>query len=243
MNLLEVRGVTKSFGGIQALNGCGLELREGEIGGLIGPNGSGKTTLFNVVTGYERADAGAVEFRGKGILRRGPGEIFHLGIGRTFQLTRVFGRLTAVENLHVAAQRSGLRALVRGWSASQEKERALSTLEYVGLANVSSLPAASLSYGQRKLLEFASILMAQPSVILLDEPAGGVNPTMIGFMADRIRDLNRQGTTFLIVEHNMTFVMDLCHRVTVMHRGATIATGEPAEIRSNRAVLDAYLGD
>lgn len=242
MSLLEVDGAIKHFGGIQALNACSLTLEEGEISGLIGPNGSGKTTLFNAVTGYTRLDSGTINFKGKKITNASPGAIFKRGLGRTFQLTRIFPRLTVIENMHVAAQRSGFLATVGRWSWGKEHERALELLEFVGLAHLRDLTAGSLSYGQKKLLEFASILVAEPEVILLDEPAGGVNPTMVQLMSDRIKSLNRDGISFLIVEHNMGFVMDLCHQVTVMHQGATIRRGTPTEVRNDPAVLEAYLG-
>jgi ABC-type branched-subunit amino acid transport system ATPase component len=243
MSLLEATDISKSFGGIQALNACSVRAEEGEINGLIGPNGSGKTTLFNVMTGYERADGGTVQMRGKSITNASPRRVFGMGIGRTFQLTRIFPRLTVLENMHVAVQREGLLGALRHWNATRERDRALELLEFVGLTDLKDLSAGSLSYGQKKLLEFASVLVAEPKVILLDEPAGGVNPTMITYLADRIRSLNKAGVTFLVVEHNMEFVMDLCHRISVMHRGTVIAEGKPAEIRGNPAVLDAYLGD
>jgi neutral amino acid transport system ATP-binding protein len=244
VSLLEVNGAVKSFGGVHALTGCNVTVNEGEIAGLIGPNGSGKTTLFNVTTGYERVDSGEVRFAGKRTTRSSPGRIFRLGLGRTFQLTRIFPRLTVEQNIHVASQRAGFLSSMRPWSLGHEHRRAIEMLEFVGLAGLRDLEAGSLSYGQKKLLEFASVLVADPRVILLDEPAGGVNPTMIGLMADRIRTLNRdQGITFLIVEHNMQFVMEVCHRVMVMHRGSTICDGPPETVRNDPAVLEAYLGD
>jgi ABC-type branched-subunit amino acid transport system ATPase component len=243
MSLLEVRGVSKAYGGIQALNGCSLAVEQGKITGLIGPNGSGKTTLFNVITGYERADAGEVLFDGARISGARPDRVFARGIGRTFQLTRIFPRLTVLENMHVAAPGGAGLGLWRRWSSPHEQRRATELLEFVGIAQLKDAPASDLSYGQKKLLEFACILVAEPRVILLDEPAGGVNPTMINRLADHIRTLNARGITFLVVEHNMEFVMGLCDTVNVMHRGARIAEGTPAEVRGNPAVLEAYLGD
>lgn len=243
MSLLQATGVSKSFGGIQALNACSISVEQGSITGLIGPNGSGKTTMFNVITGYERQDIGQVQFDGVDISRLGPDKIFKMGIGRTFQLTRIFPRLTVTENMHIAIRRKGLVSLFSRWSASGEHDRALQLLQFVGLTHLKDAPAGSLSYGQRKLLELAFILIAEPKMILLDEPAGGINPTLIGQLGERIRELNRQGVTFLIVEHNMEFVMGLCNRVMVMHRGAKLAEGTPEAVRSNPAVLEAYLGD
>jgi branched-chain amino acid transport system ATP-binding protein len=242
--LLDVTGVSKSFGGVKALSACHLEIREGEINGLIGPNGSGKTTLFNVITGYERVQQGEVSFRGADITNAPPDRVFGLGIGRTFQLTRLFSRLSVLENMLVATQRQEgwLRSIVRRAGSAAEKRRAMELLDFVGIAALAGDPAGSLSYGQRKLLELASLLVADPSVLLLDEPAGGVNPTLIGHLADRIIELNKAGKTFLVVEHNMEFVMGLCHRVTVLSQGATLVSGTPDEVRSNPAVLDAYLG-
>ncbi len=242
MSILEARNVSKAFGGIQALDACSISVEQGTITGLIGPNGSGKTTLFNVITGYERVDSGTISFQGTSIANASPDQVFRRGIGRTFQLTRVFPRLTVLENMHVAAQRQNLKGLLGRWSSSHEQKRALELLDFVGITRLKDMPASNLSYGQKKLLEFAFILIAEPQVILLDEPAGGVNPMMIRQLAERIRALNERGVTFLVVEHNMEFVMDLCHSVTVLHRGAKIAEGTPEEVRNNPVVLEAYLG-
>ncbi len=242
MKLLEAAEVSKSFGGIRALDGCSIDVEKGSITGLIGPNGSGKTTLFNVATCYEILDRGEILFEGRSIVRASPDKVFRLGMARTFQLTRVFPRLTVLENMHVASQRQGFKALLSRWSFSHEQRRALELLDFVGIAHLKDLPAGDLSYGQKKLLEFAYVLISDPQVILLDEPAGGVNPTMIHQLTERIRSLNKSGVTFLIVEHNMEFVMGLCDRVMVMHRGARIADGTPDVIRKDPAVLEAYLG-
>lgn len=244
MSLLSVEGVSRSFGGLQALNLCSLEVAEGSITGLIGPNGSGKTTLFNVITGYVKPDEGVVRFRGEDVTGLKPNQIFARGVGRTFQLTRIFARLSVLENMLVATQRqeSWLRGLTRSKSSSEEVDTAMEWLEFVGIARLSHLQAGALSYGQRKLLELAYVLVADPQVILLDEPAGGVNLTLINQIAEKIRTLNAQGKTFLIVEHNMEFVMSLCHGVTVMHQGCNLVTGTPSEVRRDPRVLDAYLG-
>jgi neutral amino acid transport system ATP-binding protein len=242
MSLLEAQNVSKAFGGIHALDTCSITVEQGTIAGLIGPNGSGKTTLFNVITGYERIDTGNIQIQGQTITNSTPDKVFRLGIGRTFQLTRIFPKLTVMENMHVAAQRQGTRALLSRWSSTHEQKRALELLDFVGLTELKDMPAANLSYGQKKLLEFAFVLIAEPKVILLDEPAGGINPTLINQLAERIRTLNKNGVTFLVVEHNMEFVMGLCHTVTVMHRGSKIAEGTPEVVRKNPAVLEAYLG-
>jgi neutral amino acid transport system ATP-binding protein len=245
--LLRTDGVMKSFGGVQALSGATLEVDEGTVAGLIGPNGSGKTTLFNVITGYARADAGEVYFGDRPITNAAPDKVFALGIGRTFQLTRIFPRLTVMENMLVAAQnRDRPRNLLARTSRNhwaQQRQRAMELLEFVGIAGHASVGAGTLSYGQRKLLELAYVLVADPAVILLDEPAGGVNPSLINHITDRIRELNASGKTFLIVEHNMEFVMGLCARVTVLDSGGVTASGPPDIIRTDKRVLDAYLGE
>jgi ABC-type branched-subunit amino acid transport system ATPase component len=244
--LLSTEDVTKAFGGVHALTGCCLEVAEGSITGLIGPNGSGKTTLFNVITGYERVDRGEVYLDGKRITNAAPDRVFGLGVGRTFQLTRVFARLTVMENMIIAAHHhergDGFRNPFARAGGAATRRRAADLLEFTGIASHAGELAGTLSYGQRKLLEMAYVLIAQPRIVLLDEPAGGVNPSLITHIGDRIRQLNEQGTTFLIVEHNMDFVMTLCHQVTVLDYGTVVAAGPPAEVRNNPRVLDAYLG-
>jgi branched-chain amino acid transport system ATP-binding protein len=243
-NLIEASGVVKAYGGIKALDGCNLEVREGEITGLIGPNGSGKTTLFNVITGYEQVQQGTVTFKGKDITNASPDRVFGLGIGRTFQLTRMFARLTVLENMLVATQRdeNWARGVMRLAGSHSERARAIELLDFVGITRLAHEPAGNLSYGQRKLLELASLLVADPAILLLDEPAGGVNPTLINHLADRIKDLNSDGKTILVVEHNMEFVMGICSRITVLSQGSTLMAGTPSEVRSSPAVLEAYLG-
>jgi neutral amino acid transport system ATP-binding protein len=242
--LLRVDNVSRSFGGVQALRDCSLDVEKGSITGLIGPNGSGKTTLFNVITGYVKPESGTVTFDGKTITNARPNTVFALGIGRTFQLTRIFGRITVLENMLVATQRddSWLRGLTRSMSSKTEVANAMEWLSFVGIAQLAELPAGALSFGQRKLLELAYVLVADPDVILLDEPAGGVNLTLINSIAEKIKTLNESGKTFLIVEHNMEFVMGLCASVTVMHQGSALISGTPDVVRSNALVLDAYLG-
>jgi neutral amino acid transport system ATP-binding protein len=251
MALLRTEGVSKAFGGVQALSDCSIEIERGSIAGLIGPNGSGKTTLFNMITGYGRVDSGDVYLNDAKITNLAPDKVFALGIGRTFQLTRVFFRLTVMENMIVAAhhkERAGQqrRGRVRNPFARAggpaTRQRAMELLEFTGIAKLAGERAETLSYGQRKLLELSYVLIADPDIVLLDEPAGGVNPTLIGTIGDRIRELNRRGTTFLIVEHNMEFVMALCDRVTVLDYGNAVVSGPPDEIRNDHRVLDAYLG-
>lgn len=242
--LLKIEGATKAFGGLQALSGCSLSVEKGSIAGLIGPNGSGKTTLFNVITGFVKPDAGTVFFEEHDITGARPSRVFELGVGRTFQITRIFARITVLENMLVATQRdeSWLRGLTRSKSSTSEVSAAMEWLDFVGIARLAKLQAGSLSFGQRKLLELAYVLVADPDVILLDEPAGGVNLTLINEIGEKIRSLNKSGKTFLIVEHNMEFVMNLCDTVTVMHQGVDLVSGAPKEVRSNPLVLDAYLG-
>lgn len=242
MTLLSVENISKSYGGIQALRDCTMNFQEGAINGLIGPNGSGKTTLFNVMTGYETPDSGKVIFRDKNITSSSPDEVFAAGIGRTFQLTRIFPRLTVIENMHVATQRKGIFTHLRQWSHPEERGRALESLDFVGLTKLAREPAGSLSYGQQKLLEFAFIMVAEPKVMLLDEPAGGVNPTLLKHLGGRIKELNKTGVTFIIVEHDMEFVMGICDQVSVMHQGHALLEGKPDVIRNDPAVLEAYLG-
>jgi ABC-type branched-subunit amino acid transport system ATPase component len=242
--LLKATGISRAFGGVQALDGCSLEVRKGSIAGLIGPNGSGKTTLFNVITGYVKPDSGSVALEGVDVTNERPDKVFALGIGRTFQLTRIFGRISVLENMLVATQReeSWLRGLTRSMSSKGEVSSAMEWLDFVGIAQLANLQAGALSFGQRKLLELAYVLVANPDVILLDEPAGGINLTLINEIASKIRTLNKDGKTFLIVEHNMEFVMNLCDEVTVMHQGKDLVSGAPNEVRANPLVLDAYLG-
>jgi len=248
--LLRADGISKAFGGVQALNDATIEVAAGSITGLIGPNGSGKTTLFNVVTGYDRPDAGEVYFDDRRITGTSPQRIFAAGIGRTFQLTRIFPRLTVLENMLIAAQHTAEddgtvrrvhNPLARAGGAA-DRHRAMDLLEFTGIAGHARALAGTLSYGQRKLLELSYVLVADPQILLLDEPAGGINPSLIHVIADRIRDLNARGKTFLIVEHNMEFVMGLCHHIAVLDYGTVVASGPPRIIKDDPRVLDAYLG-
>jgi ABC-type branched-subunit amino acid transport system ATPase component len=242
MSLLSVVDVRKDYGGVQALRGCTMAFAEGSINGLIGPNGSGKTTLFNVITGYESPDSGKVMLGDRDMTGATPDDVFAAGVGRTFQLTRIFNRLTVLENVHVAAQRRGMLGQMRRWTSGVEHQRAVEALDFVGLTRLAREPAGSLSYGQQKLLEFAFIMVARPSIMLLDEPAGGVNPTLLNHLAGRIKALNAEGVTFVIVEHDMEFVMGICDHVSVMHDGRALTAGTPDQVRANPDVLEAYLG-
>ncbi len=201
--------------------------------------------MFNVITGYERPDAGEVYFGDHQITGAAPHRVFAAGIGRTFQLTRIFPRLTVLENMIVAAQHSGARGfrnpLARA-GGHADRQRAIELLEFTGIAGHAAKLAGTLSYGQRKLLELSYVLVADPAIVLLDEPAGGINPSLVNQLADRIRDLNAAGKTFLIVEHNMEFVMGLCQHIAVLDYGTVVAAGPPAQIRNDPRVLDAYLG-
>jgi ABC-type branched-subunit amino acid transport system ATPase component len=240
--LLAVEGLTKSFGGVRALDECSFEVAEGSVSALIGPNGSGKTTAFNVITGYQRADAGSLTFRGRAVRRPDPCRLQRLGLARTFQQARVFPGLSALENVVLGRNQSWPALLCRRVSGL-DRRRAEDLLDEFGLAAQAGMPAGRLSYGQRKLLEFASVLMAEPVLVLLDEPTAGINPIMVKTMEDHIRRRHAQGVTFLIVGHEMQFVMSLCDPVIVLDRGRPIACDAPGEVQNDPRVLDAYLGD
>jgi ABC-type branched-subunit amino acid transport system ATPase component len=240
--LLEVQDLRKHFGGVVAVDGCSFSVRPGTVTGLIGPNGSGKTTVFNMVTGYLRADSGTVRFDGHDVRRPDPSRLYRSGLSRTFQQTRVFPKLTLIENLVVAVQQP-LGAMGRRQISDDDLDTANEILERFGLSSHGRRRASELSFGQRKLLEFATVLMGRPRLVLLDEPASGVNPLMIEEMERHIRDLNTEGLTFLVVEHDMNLVMRLCDPIVVLDHGVKIAEGSAAEIRENPVVLSAYLGD
>jgi branched-chain amino acid transport system ATP-binding protein len=250
MALLEVRGLVKRFLGVTAVGGVDLVVERGELVSLIGPNGSGKTTLFNCVTGFLPADGGRVTFRDRDVTGTAPHRIARLGLARTFQQVSVFARLSALDNLLVFLQQHQEEQLLarllrtprlrRLEAAAVERARGL--LALVGLDGKAELPAGSLSYGQRKLLAFAAALMPDPELLLLDEPAAAVNPTMIEQMKGHILALHRQGKTVLLVEHNMDVVMDISERVVVLDHGQKIAEGPPAAIRRDPQVVEAYFG-
>ncbi len=244
MSLLEIRQLSKNFYHLSALSLVSLSVEPGELLGLIGPNGSGKTTLFNCVTGVLRPSGGQVRFKGEDITKLSADAVYHRGISRTFQLIQLFPEMTVLENLLMAAQeRQGtlLSRLLRR-DETAEMDRALKLVDYLGLFGVKDNLAANLSYGQQKLLDFGMALMPNPQLILLDEPMAGVNPTMIKALVTHIQDLNAQGYTFVVIEHNMEVVMSLCRRIVVLSQGEKIAEGTPAEIHDNPAVMDAYFG-
>lgn len=234
---LAITGLTKHFGGLVALNAVSLGIEAGQLIGLIGPNGSGKTTLLNVISGYYSANSGEVRYDGAPILGLSPHRLARIGIGRSFQVTKVFRRLSVLENMLV----SGLA----DWSETREhaRERALTILEDFKLTHLAHEPAANLSGGQAKLLEFARIMMLNPKLILLDEPFGGVHPELKSFMYDKIRAWNSAGVTVILVSHDMGSIFGLCRRVVTLSYGNIICDGTPDETRASKAVLEAYLGD
>jgi branched-chain amino acid transport system ATP-binding protein len=240
--LLEIRDVKKSFGGIHAVEGCSFAVEANSITALIGPNGAGKTTMFNMINGLHRADAGAIFYRDERIDRLQPHKITRKGISRTFQISRQLSDLTVLENLVVQSRRGGFLDLLKSSILRIERERGMELLSFVGIAELADKPAASLSYGQKKLMDLAAGLMAEPELMLLDEPAGGINPALLDVIIDRVQRLRGMGVTFLIVEHNMDVVMNVCDPVVVMAYGKVLAQGSPAAIQSNDAVLEAYLG-
>ncbi|HEX6321215.1 MAG TPA: ABC transporter ATP-binding protein [Burkholderiales bacterium] len=242
--IVEVQGLAKSFGGVAANRDVSLRVAEGRITGLIGPNGSGKTTLFNSIAGYHPVDAGSIRFDGHEISRLGVQKIARLGMARTFQQTRVFGRMSCIANLLIAAphRASGWRDMF-GRPSRALVERGERLLEFVGLAAKRSLPAGSLSFGQQRLLEFAMALMNEPRLLLLDEPTAGINPTLINGLIDRLKSANRElGVTLFVIEHNMRVIMGLADHVYCMSRGEVLAEGPPARIQRDQRVVDAYLG-
>lgn len=240
--MLEVRGLDKSFGGIRAVNDCSFDIEAGTITSLIGPNGAGKTTMFNLINNVIKADSGSAKFEGTEITRKMPHRLTRLGIGRTFQVTRILDDMTVLENMVVGSSAGNLRETFGSRMLSSEVDRALQLLEFVGIEQYAYSRAELLSYGQRKLLEFSAVLMSNPRLVMLDEPAGGVNPALLQRMVDRVRRLNGDGLTFFIVEHNMDLVMDLSDSVIVMAHGEVLIHGSPEEVQSDGRVLDAYLG-
>jgi branched-chain amino acid transport system ATP-binding protein len=243
--VLKVTDMKKAYGAIQAVGGVSFEVMPGEIFGVIGPNGSGKTTLFNSMLGQIQPDSGRIEFKGQDVTKAGPLELSRLGVGRTFQTLQVFGKMSVRDNLIVAAQEHHgsmwSRMLAPGDSGLGAKADAL--IDQFRIRHVADLKAGTLSYGQQKLVDIAMAFMREPDLVLLDEPCAGVNPSLVGGISSLLKELNQQRKgSFVVIEHNMDFVMSLCHRIMVMVEGRVLAVGTPAEIRGNKAVLDAYLG-
>jgi len=248
--LLKVTGLKKAYGAIQAVGGVSFEVMPGEIFGVIGPNGSGKTTMFNSVLGQITPNEGAIELNGQNITGLSPLELSRRGVGRTFQTLQVFGKMTVRDNLIVAAQEHKgsmfSRMFAPGDSGLGDKADAL--IDQFRIRHVADKQAGTLSYGQQKLVDIAMAFMAEPDLVLLDEPCAGVNPSLVGGISSLLKELNQnprfgRKSSFVVIEHNMDFVMDLCHRIMVMVEGKVMAIGTPAEIRSNKEVLDAYLGN
>lgn len=246
MSILAVRDMKKSYGAIQAVGGISFEVEPGEILGVIGPNGSGKTTLFNSILGQIKPDSGHVEFEGKDISGGTPLQLSRLGIGRTFQNLQVFGKLSLRDNLIAAAQEFEGTFWGRMLASPDNGlgQRADEMIKLFRLQHVADLPAGSLSYGQQKLVDIAMAFMPKPRLVLLDEPCAGVNPSLVDGLRELLVELNKkQGGSFVVIEHNMDFVMKLCHRIVCMVEGKVLAVGKPEEIQGNRAVLEAYLGN
>ena len=247
--VLKVSNLKKAYGAIQAVGGVSFEVMPGEIFGVIGPNGSGKTTMFNSVLGQIKPDAGTITLNGKDVTQAGPLELNRLGVGRTFQTLQVFGKMTVRDNLIVAAQEHSGSMFSRIFAPTDSGlgDKADALIEQFRIRHVADKKAGELSYGQQKLVDIAMAFMSEPSLVLLDEPCAGVNPSLVGGISTLLKELNRnpkfgKKSSFVVIEHNMDFVMDLCHRIMVMVEGQVMAIGTPAEIRGNRQVLEAYLG-
>lgn len=249
--VLKVTGLKKAYGAIQAVGGVSFEVQPGEIFGVIGPNGSGKTTLFNSMLGQITPDEGKIELNGEDVTQLGPLELNRRGVGRTFQTLQVFGKMTVRDNLIVAAQEhkgNGMFARMFAPGDSGLGPAADALIQRFRIAHVAHKKAGELSYGQQKLVDIAMAFMSEPDLVLLDEPCAGVNPSLVGGISELLKDLNRNPASntkasFVVIEHNMDFVMDLCHRIMVMVEGKVMAIGSPDEIRANKQVLDAYLGN
>ncbi len=248
--MLEVKQLEKSFGGIKAIDGCSLQVEEKSITGLIGPNGAGKTTLFNLVTGFYRPENGEIRFAGDRIDRLPPHKVFKRGLTRTFQIPRELKQMTVLENLMLVPKEQLGERIWNSWFRfhavrAQEREiqdQALEVLEFINLIHLKDEYAKNLSVGQKKLLELARALMSDPKMILLDEPGAGVNPTLMKKLTEYIEQLREKGITFLLIEHDMDLITNLCDVVIVMNKGKKLAEGTPEEVKKDERVLDAYLG-
>ncbi|MFK7879415.1 ABC transporter ATP-binding protein [Roseobacter sp.] len=248
--ILSLRGVARDFDAFRAVDNVSLDIKTGSITGLIGPNGAGKTTLFNLLTGMLPPDAGQVALNGADVTRVAPDKLFALGMGRTFQIPRPFARMSVLENVMLAPMAQIGEHLLGPFFRSapmraQEtaiRERALGVLDFVTLAGLADQAAAQLSGGQKKLLELARVLMGDPDLILLDEPAAGVNPSLTKVLIEKIEALNARGKTFLIIEHDMDFVMQHCDPIIAMAEGRVVFEGTAQEAQNNPILLDAYLG-
>ncbi len=243
-NVIEVDKVTKSFGGVIANRQISLAVPSGRITGLIGPNGSGKTTLFNSIVGYHPIDAGSIRFKGREISDLNVQKIARLGLLRTFQQTRIYGRLDCMQNMLISIPHRNASWLdMFAKHAAQTQERAEQLLEFVGLFAKRRLLAGSLSFGQQKLLEFAMALMNEPEVLMLDEPTAGINPTLINGLIERLRRANAEfGITMFIIEHNMRVIMNMADSIYCLAHGELLAQGTPDQIQGDQRVIDAYLG-
>ena len=226
-----------------AVDGCTFSVEERSITALIGPNGAGKTTVFNLVSGVLPVDTGKMIFNGEHIESLPPHKITRKGLSRTFQISRDLTEMSVIENLIVHSPTQNLLDLLKGSILKRELDQAMELLDFVGITHLANAKAKSLSYGQKKLMEFAATLITEPRMILLDEPAGGINPALLENIMEKITDVNKRGVTFLIVEHNMDVVMNLCDPVIVMAYGKVLAQGTPDAVQNDPQVLDAYLGD
>lgn len=242
--VIEVKGVSKSYGGVVANHDISLDVEDGKITGLIGPNGSGKTTLFNSIVGYHPIDEGSIKFEGKEISKLRVQQIARLGLLRTFQQTRIYGKMNCVDNMLISIphRKHGFFDMF-GANGKADRDKAEHLLEFVGLYSKRYLPSGDLSFGQQKLLEFAMALMNEPKVLLLDEPTAGINPTLINGLIDRLKRANTEfGITLLVIEHNMRVIMNMADKVYCLAHGEMLASGSPDEVQNDQRVIDAYLG-
>ena len=243
-SILEVHGVRKTFGGVVANNDISLKVPEGRIIGLIGPNGSGKTTLFNSIVGYHPIDAGTIRFEGDEISKLRVPQIARRGMLRTFQQTRIYSKMTCVQNMLISVpQREATWYSMFSRLDSEDTQKAESLLEFVGLYSKRRMRAGDLSFGQQKLLEFAMALMTKPKMLLLDEPTAGINPTLINGLMNRLQRVNTEfGITLFVIEHNMRVIMNLAEYIYCLAHGELLAEGKPDQIQNDQRVIDAYLG-